>query len=173
MNLLVVSRFTMNLPSFSRINYEFTLFIADSVRIHFAVIFGFANSLYVFKIPWIHCLFRESTMNFLSFPWTHCLFANILWFHYFFANWLSNNYIFSEFAMNSLSFTRIYYLSGELTMNSLGFLRSYHEFTIFFVNSPSISRKYHEFTICLAITLWIHCLFRDSTMNWLCLPGIH
>ena len=109
MNLLVVWRFTMNLPSFSRINYEYTLFfakslsfsriyhvltlfIADSVRIHFAVIFGFANSLY---------------MSSKYHEFTVC-FANPLWISYLFREFTLNFLFFCVFTMNQLSISRIY-----------------------------------------------------------------
>ena len=117
MNLLVVWRFTMNLPSFSRINYEYTLFfansscfdslsIADSVRIPSVLRESTLNSFSVSRIRW---LFRENNMNWLSvFRWIHCLFR--------------------ESTMYLLSISRIYY-----------------EFTIYFPKSPRIHFPFREF----------------------------
>ena len=80
---------------------------------------------------------------------------NILWFHHFFANWLWINYIFREFAMNALSFKRFHYRFGEFPLRELPFRENT-------VDSLSAWPIHYEFTS----------LFRDSIMNWLCVPGI-
>ena len=49
--------------------------------------------------------------------------------------------------MNPLPFWRIQYLFREYALDSLSFVQIHNEFTIFF-----------------AITLWIHCLFREFTI---------
>ena len=73
------SAWTMNSLSILRIHYEFTVFIKNLVRIchslgpsrsyHESTIVLFA------KWPWMNCLFRESTMHFLSFLRIHYVFS--------------------------------------------------------------------------------------------------
>ena len=109
---------TMNPLSVTQLHYKFTVFIAIWRWIHFL----FANSLLIdieFTISSrIHYLFRELTINSLSFRefsmiwlWIHYLFANSLWFDY--------------------EFTIFWRIHSDLTMNPLSFSRFDYEFTFF------------------------------------------
>ena len=112
--------------------YEFTICFANSLsvsRIHLGSTILFAKSL------WIHYLFHELSMNFLSAP--RFLFEST----FFFAN--------------SLSFTRIHLESFLLP-------RSRDKFTIFFAISLWIHYLFRQLTKNL---LWIYYLLRDFTKN--------
>ena len=98
----------------------------------------------------IRYLFRDSTINSLSVS------RNSPSIHYLFHQFTINSQSIPRIHYEYRSFTRINYLSGEFTVNSLG-----------------LSQIYQEFTFCFAMTLWIHYLISESTMNWLCVPVIH
>ena len=116
----------------------------------------FANSL------WFFYPFREYITNSLSFPRIHYLFGeftmNLLGVLEFTMN-------FREITMNSLIFSQIYYEFSVRSANLLSFLRLNYDFTFCFTNSLSFLRKCNEFTFFSAITLWIHCPYRESSEN--------
>ena len=104
--LTVFSRIYFGFTIFLRIRYEFTIYLADSL--------------------WINLVFREVTMNSLSFSRKYhefnICFVIALWIHYLFRdstmNWLSVpgiHYLLRLYTMNSLSLfvSRIHYLFRE------------------------------------------------------------
>ena len=124
-------------------------------RIHHDLTFTFAIS------QWIHRLFCEYTMSLLYVSRNHYNFYFTIpisfWIHY----------RFREFTMNSLSVSRI---ENEFLFIS----RINCGFTSYFANLFAIYFAcYFEFTICLANLLWIHYLFRESTLNSLSFSRIH
>ena len=130
-----------------RIQYKFTIFDATSL--------------------WIHCLFRECTMNLRSYSRSYyefiIYFAKVLWTHD----------LFRQFTINSLSFR-------ECTMKSLSILRNHfsisriqYELTLCFVNSLYFLRRHYELTICFANSVLINLLFRELIMNSPSISRIH
>ena len=108
----------------------------------------FVNSLWMncfsCEILRIHYLFREFTMDLLSFSRKHYRFVIFViknpW----------NHFLLRESTMNPFSFSRMYYLSRE-----------------FFTNSSTFSRIHFEFTINFAKSLWIYHLSGEFTMDLL------
>ena len=136
--------FTFN----SRIHLQFIFFAYSQspLRIHFEFTIFFANSL------WIH-FFRELTFNSLSIPRIHWKFSlNSIRYEFTicFANSLLIHFLFRELTFNSLS---IYHDSWYFLIKLL----IHFEFTS---NLLSSSRIHYQFTIFLADSLWIHYLFR-------------
>ena len=138
--------------SFSRIYHVFTLFIANSVRIH--LVFR-KFTLQSFLVSRIRCQVRINIMNFLSFSRIHFEFPIFLVYS------LCINYILPEFTKNSL-------FLPEYTLVSPFFCIDY-ELTIFFANSlwihsflreftceRTIWRTHYEFTCSFAKLPWIH-----------------
>ena len=174
----------MNLLSVLRIEYKFTVFIKNLVRIHF-------------KFPkfTMNYLFRESTMNPLFF------FANLLFIYFreFNMNSQSLSRIHQELTWcfrNSLPISRsyfeftfyfrillwfanilwIYLMFREHTMNSLDVSRIHYQFTVFIVNLvriPVMFRWFSEFSWCLANILRIHYLVCEFTINLLSCSRIY
>ena len=116
----------------------------------------FVNSLWMnffsCEILRIHYLFREFTMDLLSFSRKHYRFVIFViknpW----------NHFLLRESTMNPFSFSRMYYLSREFFTNS----STFREFTL---NSLSISRNHCEFTIFLANSQWIYFFSCEYLMN--------
>ena len=127
--------------SVSRIHYEFTIFFAIKL--------------------WIHYPFREITENLLSFPriyykFTIC-FANSTYIHIFPPNHFEFTICFA-FHYNFTIFSRIHKLFRVITMNSLW---NNYEITM-------KSLEIHFFSwihILFAISIWIHYLIPEITMN--------
>jgi len=146
--LNILSKSTMNSLSLSRFDFEFTFFEFTFFWIHFLLHYEFFlfRDLIPYKFPncsWVHYLFRELTMNWLSFSRIHygltILFEIWLWIHYQIIN---------------------------STINSLSLLSIHGEFTIF----SQIRYEFdYEFTIKFLIWLWIHYLFREFTIKILSL----
>ena len=145
MELLGVWRFTMNLPSFSRIHYRFILF--------FAIYYQIANLLWIHFAPaklfWIKFLFREFTIFVAYIQLIHHLFRKV--------------------TMNSFSpeFTflgRNYKFAFCLT-NSLSISRDDYQYAINFSNSIWIQFQFHAFAIYFVRIPWIHYLFLSYTIN--------
>ena len=120
--------FTMNLFGVSRIDYRFTIFIANLVRIHLMFPEFTMNSVRISRIYydftiyhadslWIHYFFRESSC-----------FRSL--YHGFSKNWLG----FREFTKHSFPISRIRCLFCENTMNSLSVSQIHYKFSVFFVN---------------------------------------
>ena len=171
---------------FSQIHYQ--IFLANSQCIQ-----CLAREFTIFcaYIPWIHSLFRDSTMILLSFwriyyefIWTFgdslWIFPKLLWIHFF----------SREFTMISLSVSRIRHLFRENAMHSLSFRLFNCGFTLCFANSLAIPRIHYlfgEFTMNLLgfsqftmdfreITmnsLWFQFVFRIYTLNLLSIERIH
>ena len=109
--------YSQNSLNVSWVNYEFTIYFANSLWIH-----SFFNSLeiefrfwefaiYVAKIPWVHYEFT-------------CCFPNILWIHY----------LFRGFTMNFLGISRICFEFTINFPNSLWIYYLFREFTIYLAN---------------------------------------
>ena len=138
MNLLSLRDSTIVFPNFFWIHYLFR----DFLWIH----------CFSCEILRIHYLFREFTMDLLSFSRKHyrsvIFVIKNLWIHY----------LLWESTMNPFSFSRMYYLSREFFTNS----STFREFTL---NSLSISRNHCEFTIFLANSQWIYFFSCEYLMN--------
>ena len=147
----------MNLLSFSRNYYEFTINCANILWIHFSIREITMTSL------WIHFKFCDYTMKSLSFSLIYhesfILFAKLLWIQY----------LFLEFTLKFFFISRI---DDEFTFCfaiSLWILYLYR--LIKFSKSRTLIRIF--FTCNNAILLyiyfansqWMHFLLRDSTMN--------
>ena len=110
------------------------------------LLFVFVNSLWMncfsCEILRIHYLFREFTMDLLSFSRKHyrsvIFVIKKLWIHF----------LLRESNMNPFSFSRIYYLSRE-----------------FFTNSSTFWRIQFEFTNNFAKSLWIYFFSCEYLMN--------
>ena len=157
------SRIHFELSIFTRIQFEFAIFFANSLfvsRIHFQ----FTNYLAM------HYLFRKSLLIRYFFSRINIeftiYFAISLWVHYFFcescqipkfriciADSLSIHFRFREFLLNWLSLSRIQF--------EFLFLREY--------TFKSIWIHY----LFRANLLWIHYLFRKFTFNALSISWIH
>ena len=122
------------------IHFEYTFFFANSL--FFRDVIGNSSSFLI-----IHHLFREFTLNPLSFLRNHDEFTNLftlsLWIHY----------PLRDFTMNQLSISWFHY---EFTVYFAISLWIYFIFWEFSLSSQSASRIYYEFTICFANSLWIH-----------------
>ena len=133
MNSLFFREFTMNPLSISRIQYEPTIYLANSLWID-----------YLFREYCMNLLsIRRFTMNSLSFSWIHHKFI------VYFANSLGIYYIFFEFTLNQISISRIRYLSRENKMKTLSVSRFHwidHESTIYFANKLWKYSVFREFT---------------------------
>ena len=120
---------------------------------------GLSRSYHEFTICFavslsIYYLVHELTMNKLS----------VSWFHYRFREYTMISHSISQTYFGFTIFLRIYYeLPIFFAFNSLSF----------YANSLSVWGIHYEFTWSFAKLPWIHCLIRDSTINWLCVPGIH
>ena len=95
----------------------------------------------------IHYLFREFTLDLLSFTRNHGEFTII----FTLSMWIQ--YLLCDFTPNQLSISRFHY---ELTLSSL-----------------SVSRISYKFTICFAILLWIHHRFCEITIESLFILWIY
>ena len=128
-----------------RIRYEFTIYYADTLWIHFL----FQNSL------WIYYLFHKFTINTFSLS-------------EFTINPLSLSQKYFEFTVNWLSLSRTHFLPLYWTgihYEFTFFLRIHYEFAIFLTiqykfNMNWLSPFFNSllFTINYANTLWIHFL---------------
>ena len=153
---LVFREYSMKSPSFSRINYEFTVLITNSLAV-------FQESL------WIYYLFCESNMNSLSLFHEFAMnkrdvarinygltifFENLLWIHLSRIPFIFRlPYEFTKCFANSLW---IHCLFRELSKNSRGVLLTLY-----------------EFSWCFAYILWIHYLVREFIMNLLSFSRIY
>ena len=165
--------FTFNSLSTSRFHNEFTFFIATSLVIYYS----FREFTICFEnVHWIHDLFSETTMNSAIHFKFRIRFAISLWIHY----------LFIEFTLNPLFPAKspiIHYLLRELTLNSLSYSRNHYENTFFFAISQWIHCPFREFTlnpffhyeliIFSTILQWIHYPFREVTENSLSITRIH
>ena len=106
-NPYLFCEFTFNSLSSSRFHFEFTIFFANSLLIHFLHR----------ESTWSSCLFREFNSNSLLFSRIHFQPTSIsrinFWFPIFFANSLSIYYLFREFTANSQLVSRFHF---EFTM---------------------------------------------------------
>ena len=133
----LLREFTMNSLSFSRIHYQFTIFLAHSLWLHWF----FAYS------TWIYYFFRESTITSLS---NRELTMNPLIFCVLTLNFLSISRIhYGSFLFLAYSLW-IHYLFDELSPS-----RIHYEFLIFFIHYQFFFIHY-QFTIFLANSLWLH-----------------
>ena len=124
-------------------------------------------------------LLRDFSLNSLSFSQIHFLFRKLSmnsssnsWFlfeiTFFFANSLSVPRIQLESIFYFVILLWIHYLFREFPMNSQSTSRFLFYFIKFFANTPwihFIPQNHYEFTISFAISLWIHYLFREFTLN--------
>ena len=140
----------MNLLVVLWIYFKFSRFLAYILCIHY-LLRNFAMKLLCFS--WIHFEFTFHSLGISRFAMNLLVVSRFTMSSFYFSR---NHYLFRELIMYLFSFTRINYLSGEFTVNSLG-----------------LSQIYQEFTFCFAMTLWIHYLISESTMNWLCVRVIH
>ena len=127
--VLFIREYAVNSLSFSRLYFEFIIFFAKILWIHFLFCEYTLNPWSFFKTSlWIHYLFREFRMKSLFFA---KIYFEFMIFHYefiiVFANSLWIQYLFSEFTLNSLFFSRI-------DFESIIFSRLYYDFIIFFAN---------------------------------------
>ena len=83
--VLFIREYAVNSLSFSRLYFEFIIFFANILWIHYLLR---EFTIYFAKILWIHFLFCEYTLN----PWS--FFKTSLWIHY----------LFREFRVKSLFF---------------------------------------------------------------------
>ena len=148
---------TSNLLSPLRINFEFTLFIRNSlgIPIFFAIEFTFYS-----------LFFRSCTFNSLSASRIHMEFPT------FFANLLSIQYLFCKLTTNSLLFLRIHVQFTIFIANSLGISYLFGNSPWIYnlirestLNSLSFSQIHFAFTINLASSLSIYFLYREFTCN--------
>ena len=133
---------TMDPLSFSCFYYGVTIFLAESLWIHFTFSDFTRESPSIAQIPY------KLTRYFGIILCIHFLFRNHYVFTTCFANWL-----FTSVFANSLW---IYHRFREITKDLLSYLRIHYEFTIFFSNSLSIHYLFREFTIFFANSLWIY-----------------
>ena len=144
------SRIHSELSIFTRIQFEFAIFFANSLfvsRIHFQ----FTNYLAM------HYLFRKSLLIHYFF------FANLHWIYY----------LFCDFIMSSLLFLRIHFKFRICIADSLSI---HFRFREFISNWLSLSRIQFEFLFLREYTfksIWIHYLFREFTFNELSISWIH
>ena len=176
MNSLFGSRIQVNLVLFSSIRCRLRKFTLNH-----------------FESTWINCRYSLFTLNPLSFLRMHykfeICFAYSPWIHYpFFGITMNspsisrNHYeltIGSAFHYeNTFFFANLLSTSRSLSLNSLFFSWSQYDCTIFFTISLRIHHLFREFslnsffffefTICFANSPWIHDLFRnhyDSLWN--------
>ena len=99
---------------------------------------------------WIHCLFREFTLN----P---------------FFRWITMNYLLRNFPLNSLSYSQNRYEFSIFFANLLSVSRLVHKkhylLDDFNMNSPSFPQFNLEFTIYFVISLRIHYIYREFILN--------
>jgi len=153
----------------SRIHLEFAM---KSLRIHHLLT---KNSSFSGNFLRTHYLLRDFSLNSLSFFANSLSVSRIhfestiflekpLWIRYetiLKSLWI--HYLLSDFSLDSLSFFA----------NTLSVLRINLESTIFSAKPLWIRYEFamkslwnhFEFTICFAISLWIHYLFREFTLN--------
>ena len=155
----------MNPLSDPQLHYEFTVFFAIRLWIHYL----FANLLWIdyeFTVNilirlWIYYRFDEIIINSswftqIYFDFTilpanslliNHLFANSLWAYFLFRDSTMKSLSISSLALSSLSISRIDY---ELTIRDLTTI-------IFFANL--------QLTLLFEIWLWLHYQFSDLTMS--------
>ena len=124
--------------------------------IHYVFIIYFANSLFLSNCMHSFYMFHPDKMSFstlcsyyvIDIDYVIICSANKLWIHY----------LFRYYTINSLSVSRILYLFCESTM--------------FLANSLWIYLGFRNSRWIFAKLLWIHCLFREFTINSLSLSRI-
>ena len=142
-------KITIDSLYFSRNQYEFTI--------------CFAISLF------IDCLFREVTLNPWSFLWINDEYAmKSIWIHF-----LLRGFSLNSLFANSLSVSRSHLES------TLFFFRNHYEYAIislwnhYEIVPLSVPRIHRESTIYFVISLWIHYLFCDFSMDLLYISEIY
>ena len=148
---------TMNSLSVSLIHLKSTIFFAKSLWIHYR---SRKFTILLANSPWIH-FFSRDHYEYIFIFFVYSLSSHVLWFFYEFTIFFAISlwiHVFPEINMNSLSAPLnpfisakslwIHFLLGDITLNSLSF-----------------SRNQFEFIICFGISLLIHYLFREFTMN--------
>ena len=139
----LVREFFIDPLSFTRIYYEFNIFRANLLWIHYLcsessmTVLSFSRNHFELIIYTIY-----STMHFAILLWTYFLARDFTMKSlFFFANSVWNNYLSCEYTMNSLSLSRNYSESiifSRLQYELYIFLANIYKFTI---NSPSCFYK--------------------------------
>ena len=154
MNSRFYRKITLKALSFSRINYKFSIFIANLLNVNIS----FANSL------WIHSFFPNSpsSWQFTTEPlgFSRKYSEKIICF----ANFLFQIFcVYREISKNSDVFLRIHYV----------LIWCYFEFTIYFRISLWIHlNSFRECTIdslsvsCCETVVWIYYLYREYSENY-------
>ena len=171
--LYSLSECTINLKSVPHIHLKSTIRFPESLWIHY-LLRGFSRNLLSFgeitmnKFSGIQYQF---TICFTNELWIHLesiiIFAISLWIQYLFRNFTITSPSFFE---NSLSLARLHY---EFSLNLLSFSRNHFKFKflnlfrLFTLNPLSLSRNHYRFTIFFAISIWIHYLIPEITINTL------
>ena len=154
---------TMNLILVTRINCEYTIFLANNYKL----------TIFLANIHRMHYMWREFTKNSLSVSRIYYKFtffslinyevtisdANLLWIHYF----------FREYTKNPISVSRIHY---KFTIFFESMLQVRHGFSSPSTNSLVWSRvhflfrKFNNKLSCSRIILLrIHCVLREFTVD--------